>query len=455
MLDWIKGITKRACWPVFTRVLPMLSLALMAIGLFCWALVSRTAAEALGLFQDDELVFVMLGVGAATIGLARIMGHVSRNLHSLVRNQEDSKHRAEEKTKALKGTLDDMRQLDRAKDDFLILISHEVRTPLTAIMSGVDFLKSSVAQVTGPDRRILDRLNIAEIAEIIEGSGERLKRFMNDAIQMTTIQSRTRQLELVAVPPGSLVEVGLCGIREKASPRRINVVNELNGEMDWAVLGDQAVLKLAFEKVLHNALVHNHDGGEIIIREAQSIPGRGVRDWLPSPEAVNRLKGHLTYGRWANRQLRWRLIEVFNTGEPIPEGRQEALFGKFELVGRIEHHQKGSGLSMPIAGSAVENHGGRIFVHSVRGEGNSFYLLLPTVMDKQGDLAASVPSSWDQKSEGVGSGSGDEQIDLGGDPAGLEVELEDSGAALASGPDQPGGGVDGPGGPDHQEQITL
>jgi signal transduction histidine kinase len=455
MLDWIKGITKRACWPVFTQVLPMLSLAFLAAGLFGWALVSRMAAESLSLFHEDEIVFVLVGVGVATAILARIMGHVSRSLHSLVRNQEEAQRRAEEKAEVLKGTLDDMRQLDRAKDDFLILISHEVRTPLTAIMSGVDFLKSSVAQVQGPDRRILDRLNVAEIAEIIEGSGQRLKRFMNDAIQMTAIQSRTRQLELVAVPPGSLVEVGLCGIREKATPRRINVVNELNEATDWAILGDQTVLKMAFEKVLHNALVHNHDEGDIIIREAQGVPGLGVRDWLPTPEAVNRLKGHLTYGRWAARQLRWRLIEVFNTGDPIPKDRQQALFGKFELVGRIEHHQKGSGLSMPIAGSAIENHGGRIFVHSVPGKGNSFFLLLPTVMDKQGDLAASVPSSWDEETEGVGSGPGDEQIDLAGDPAGLEVELDDAGAALASGPHQTGGGIDGPGSPDHEEQITL
>ena len=43
-----------------------------------------------------------------------------------------------------------------------------------------------------------------------------------------------------------------------------------------------------------------------------------------------------------NRAQYERLIEVFNTGDPIPEDRRKALFGKFELVGRIEHHHKGS-----------------------------------------------------------------------------------------------------------------
>ena len=146
---------------------------------------------------------------------------------------------------------------------------------------------------------------------------------------------------------------------------------------------------------------------------------------------------------------------MFNTGEPIPEDRQEALFGKFELVGRIEHHQKGTGLSLPIAGAAMETHGGRIFVKCVEGRGNSFYLLVPTLMDAEGYLAGSVPGSWDEQTKGFGRRAGDEQVDLSGDPAGLDVELDDTGAALAGGPDQAGGGIDGPGGPDHQEEITL
>lgn len=455
MRHLLEGITRRACWPLITRVLPMAALAMFAAGLMAVALLTRMAAESLALFGDNELVFVMVGVTVAALGLARILGSTSRSLEQLARSQQESQRQAEEKAERLRGTLDDMRQLDRAKDEFLILISHEVRTPLTAIMGGVDFLKSSLARVQGPDRRIIEQLNIEEIAEIIEGSGERLKRFMNDAIQMTAIQSRNRELDLAAVPAGSLVEVGLCGIREKAVPRSITVTNELNEGTDWAVLCDQKVFKLALERVLHNALMHNRPEGEITIREAHKIPGMGVRDWLPGPEAVRRLKEQPAFVHWEGKQVRWRLIEVFNTGEPIPEDRQEALFGKFELVGRIEHHQKGTGLSLPIAGAAMETHGGRIFVNSVEGRGNSFYLLVPTLMDAQGYLAGSVPGSWDEQPEGFGRRSGDEQVDLAGDPTGLDVELDDAGTAFPRGADQSGCGVDGSGGPDHEEEITL
>jgi signal transduction histidine kinase len=455
MRELLVKFSQRACWPLVTRVLPMAALALFGAALLAVAVFTGTATEALTLFGENELIYVVLAVGLATAVLAGIMGQVSRSLDQLARGQQEAQRRAEEKAERLRGTLDDMRQLDRAKDEFLILISHEVRTPLTAIMGGVDFLKSSVARVQGPDRRILDQLNIAEIAEIIEGSGQRLKNFMNDAIQMTAIQSRHRSLELVAVPAASLVEIGLCGIREKAAPREVTVTNELEAGVDWAILGDQKVLKLAFERVMHNALKHNRHGGRIVIREAHAIPDLGVRDWLPGPDAVARLKNQPAYAHWNGRPLRWRLIEVFNTGEPIPEDRQEALFGKFELVGRIEHHQKGSGLSLPIAGAAIETHGGRIFVRSHPGDGNSFFLLLPTIMDVGGELAGTVPGSRNDEAEGVGGRSGDEEIDLGGDPAGFDVELDDAGAPLAGGADETGGWIDRPGRAHHQEEITV
>jgi len=455
MRQLFQNISRRACWPMVTRVLPLAALAMFAAGLLAVALITGAASAGLAGLGRDGLIWVMIAVGTATVVLAGILGRISRSLDTLARGQQDAKRQAEERAERLRGTLDDMRQLDRAKDEFLILISHEVRTPLTAIMGGVDFLKKAIARVQGPDRRILDQLNIAEIAGIIEGSGQRLRNFMNDAIQMTAIQSRDRRLELAAVPAGSLVEVGLCGIREKAEPRGITVVNELHDGVEWAVLCDQKVLKLALERVLHNALEHNHDGGEIVIREAYGVPGLGVRDWLPGPDAVDRLKGQPAFEHWKDRSLRWRLIEVFNTGEPIPADRREALFGKFELVGRIEHHQKGTGLSLPIAGAAMETHGGRIFVESEDGRGNSFFLLVPTIMDVGGELAGSIPGSRNEQGQGLGGRTGHEEVDAGGDGAGFEVELDDAGAALPGGVDEAGAGVDRARGADHQEELTV
>jgi signal transduction histidine kinase len=424
-----------------------------------------TAHEVSGLrtmgfrFVMAVLAVALLALSLALYGVTRVVYNVSKHLSHLAISKDEAHRLVQIKAESLRGSLDDLRALDQAKDNFLILISHEVRTPLTSIMGGVDFLKSSVARVRGPERELLDRLNILEIASIIESSGQRLTGFMNDAIQMTTIQSRNLHLDLQAVPVASFVEIGLCGIRERAHLRGITVTNELEERADWAVLCDQKILKVAFEKILNNAVVHNFEGGQIVIREAQKVPGQDVSDCRVDPEGECVLKGQASFGHWEHEEITWRLIEIFNTGDPIPEDRREALFGKFELVGRIEHHQKGSGLSMPIASSAVKNHGGSIMIYADPKLGNSFFLLVPTL--RSGAVANPGLNGGpdqlltDQMAESFGGGAGDKKVGQMADASRFEIEFDDAGASLAGGADQTGGGVDGTGSADHEEEVTI
>jgi signal transduction histidine kinase len=420
-----------------------------------------TAHEVSGLrAMGLRYVMVVLGVALLALGLAlygvtSVVHKVSQHLSHLAISKDEAHRLVQIKAENLRGTLDDLRILDKAKDDFLVLISHEVRTPLTAIMGGVDYLKSSVVKVQGEERELLDRLNILEIASIIESSGQRLTGFMNDAIQMTSIQSRDRKLDLQPIPVASLVEIGLCGVRERAHLRGITVTNELEEGADWAVLCDQKVMKVAFEKILNNAVAHNYEGGKIVIREAEKVPGKDGIAGSVEPDGEYFLKGQATYSRWEHEKLTWRLIEIFNTGDPIPEDRRKALFGKFELVGRIEHHHKGSGLSMPIANSAVKNHGGRILVHADQRLGNSFFLLLPTLRSDATPVPGPDPDLPNQALQGVGRRAGDKKVCQVTDATRFEVELDDSGSRLPGGPDQTGRGVDRTSGSDHEEKITI
>jgi len=395
-----------------------------------------TAQEVVGLramgvrFVMAVLVVALLALGLALFGVSKVVRNVSQHLSHLAISKDEAHRLVQIKAENLRGSLDDLRMLDQAKDDFLVLISHEVRTPLTSIMGGVDYLKSSVGKVNDEERELLERLNIMEIASIIESSGKRLAGFMNDAIQMASIQARDLQLDLQPVPVASFVEVGLCGIRERAHLRGISVINELEEETEWAVLCDQKILKVAFEKILNNAVVHNYEGGQILIREAEKVPGLDGPDCRIDPEGEYILKGQDSFRHWEKDKLTWRLIEIFNTGDPIPEDRRKALFGKFELVGRIEHHQKGSGLSLPIANSAIKNHGGSI------GYGRD-------------------PQLRNKVVQGDGRRSRDKKVGQVADAPGFEVELDDTGSSLTGGPDQTGGRVDSPRRTDHEEEVTV
>ncbi len=308
------------------------------------------------------------------------VGRLAGYFNLMAVSLDETQHQLTEKTRHLESALANRQLLDQAKDNFLVLISHEVRTPLTSLLGGVTILKSMVARADGPDREVLDRLNLVEVVEIIESSGDRLHGFMDDAIQMTSIQSSNQELELAPTSVGSLVELGLCGVREMARARNVEVVNGLDQEQDWQVLCDEKVMTLAFEKILKNAVVHNYDEGRVVIREVDEVPGQDQLTGQSYVEDIHRLIGQPSFTRFKGLPIIWRIIEIFNTGAAISDERCEALFGKFELVGRIEHHQRGSGLSLPIAQSALESHGGRIGVHSAKLQGNSFYLLLPTIL---------------------------------------------------------------------------
>ncbi len=367
----------------------------------------------------------------------------------------DEAHReVKEKTVHLRAALENMRILDQAKDDFLVLISHEVRTPLTSIMGGVDFLKSSLTRASSEEKELLNHLNVTEVVSIIQSSGERLSGFMTDAIQMTAIQSADRQLTLKLNPVGDLVERGLCGIREKASSRNIMVENHLLAQV-WSVLGDAKILTMALEKIFDNALVHNRDGGKILIREVWEVPGQGGPGDLLQADGLRALLEQPDYPDFEDEEIRWRLIEVFNSGEPIPVDRRKALFGKFELVGRIEHHQKGSGLSLPIALGAVRCHGGRIILQSDEKDGNSFYILLPTVLDQTALAEAMADNLWDDVNQGFGGIAGDKEMGQVADLTALKVEVDDLSPTVDGGVNQAGGGVNGSGSSDHQEEVTV
>jgi signal transduction histidine kinase len=360
------------------------------------------------------------------------VGRVVAGFNVMAESLDEARREAHDKGRRLEAAVDDLRLADKAKDDFLVLISHEVRTPLTSLMGGVEFMRSALDKADPAQLAAVQALHLPEIVDIVASSGRRLSGFMNDAIQMTAVQGAERELDLKPVPIEQLLEVGLCGVRERARLRNITVVNEFVGDDGWSVLCDLGVLKLALERILSNAVVHNRDGGRVVLRRAEAIPGLTDEQTRPDAEMVRRLWMQKSFRDYETAPIRWLLVEIFNTGAPIPEDRRRALFCKFELVGRIEHHHKGSGLSLPIAQAAIEHHGGRIFMDSADRDGNSFYLLLPCVAE---GISASngAENLWDQTGQGQGSVAGDEEVGQVCDAAGLEVELEHAGAGLPRG----------------------
>ncbi len=350
------------------------------------------------------------------VGTEDEMGRLISYFNQMTGDLADAHRLVNDKTRNLRVALDKMQRLDKAKDDFLALISHEVRTPLTSIIGGIDYLRVVLPGEETEQGQELAKLGVTEIVEIVESSGRRLSEFMNDAILMASLQSADMRVHLEPVAIAEICGMVLSSLQERIAARSLTVENELADTFSWGPLCDREMLVVAVEKLLRNAVQHNVDGGRVRIREVTVIPGFGPVAEVLDERARQEFRDQPALVSRCDQSVTWRAVEIFNTGSHIPLDKREALFTKFELVGRIEHHQKGSGLSLPIVQAIVENHGGRIHVESVAGEGNFFYLIVPAVDIGRG--------SGDEHGQGRGGVARDEELGLVAHASPLEVELD-------------------------------
>jgi len=356
------------------------------------------------------------------VGKEDEVGRLVRYFNLMTAALEEAHHELREKTHKLRIALARMKRLDKAKDDFLSLISHEVRTPLTSIMGSVEFFKMVLPTASEEQLNLLEQLNLIEITEIIESNGHRLNEFMNDAIMMTALQSTDMKVEFTPVPMCDLCELVLSGLQESIISKQLTVANELADNGTWSVLGDRDLMITALDKLLRNAVQHNYSHGRVRICEVEEIVGMGGVKELLMEKTRRELSSIPSFARWLDLDVRWRIVMIYNTGNAIPEEKRDTLFRKFELVGHIEHHHKGSGLSMSIVQAVLENHGGKVFVQSRENDGNYFYLLIPTVDLEAG--ADDLDGSGHEEGNGIDSTAWHKDVHLMGNFARLDVELE-------------------------------
>jgi signal transduction histidine kinase len=223
---------------------------------------------------------------------------------------------------------------DRLKTSFLANMSHEIRTPMNGILGFADILLDE--ELSGDDRERYIR--------IIQSSGERLLKTVNDIIEISKIE--TGQIAL------SFKEVDICReIRElgrffKAEAEKKGLIFRYNLSCEeMSIITDPVKLNSILSNLIKNAVKFT-DIGFITI-------------------GVKHEDGH-------------NLIFVRDTGDGIPQHRQQAIFNRFEQAD-IEDRKalQGSGLGLAIAKSYVELLGGKIWVESIEKKGSTFYVKLP------------------------------------------------------------------------------
>jgi two-component system phosphate regulon sensor histidine kinase PhoR len=226
----------------------------------------------------------------------------------------------------------ELRRLERVRRDFIANVSHEFKTPLTAIQGFAETLLGGALD---------DKTNRGRFTEIIREHAQRLARLTNDLLKLSRIEAGRLELESRPVNVAGLVNGCVETARFKAEAKGIRVIVELQEGLP-PVRGDGVQLGEVLQNLLDNALQYTPSGGHINVTAYSN--------------------GHEI------------IFTVSDTGIGIPESDLERIFERFYRVDAARSREAGgTGLGLSISRHIVEAHGGRIWVESAVGQGSRFH----------------------------------------------------------------------------------
>lgn len=226
-----------------------------------------------------------------------------------------------------------LKELDRIKTDAIMSISHDLRSPLTAVLSYVDLI-TRVGDLNEQQ---------AEFAEKVKTSVQVITNLVSDLLEMGRLEAGLDQ-QREAISIGEMTRYVVDAVRGRADMKRQDVIVELT-EQDTTVLGAPSRLRRVLLNLVDNAIKYTPDGGEVevsVFREADQV-----------------------------------MVSISDTGIGIDADDLPYVFEKFYRVADVEETHEGTGLGLNIVKTIIEDHDGRIWVDSYPGEGTTFTIVLP------------------------------------------------------------------------------
>ncbi|SNB47270.1 ATP-binding protein [Geobacter sp. DSM 9736] len=262
----------------------------------------------------------------------------------------------------------ELERLNDAKNSFIGMASHELKTPITSILGGVEFLlKYSGLQMTP------EQLDI--FTSVYEGVTQ-LKTLVDDLLSISRLEA-----DGIILQKRSLRMIPLCReiLDTFALPlSKRQLVIDITGD-DTPVLADEAFSKLAIRNLLENAIKFTPDGGKVEV--TASLTGRG--ELLSEQELLEPFYPGL--GNLLDGVSLFYRLDVRDSGIGIPPEERVRVFEKFYGIGDIAYHSsgktefmsKGTGLGLAIVRGIMDAHHGFVWTSASRDGGSVFSLLFP------------------------------------------------------------------------------
>jgi signal transduction histidine kinase len=280
---------------------------------------------------------VTIAVGAALLGglvLLRLAS-VIEALQALRVTEQAARAEAETAQRLLTEQNERLREADRLKDEFVALISHDLRTPLTSITGYVEL---ALEEDLPDDAR--------GFLHVVARNSERLLRLVNDLLFVARLQAGDMMLEQEELDLAEIVRDGVKAIEPRATAKEITLTSSVAAVPP--VRADRGRFLQVLDNLVSNAVKFTPDGGDVHVS-------------LDERDGTVRL-------------------EVSDSGMGISAADQRRLFERFfRADNAVAQQVPGTGLGLYICRAIAEAHDGTISVRSELGSGSTFRLELPVV----------------------------------------------------------------------------
>jgi len=267
---------------------------------------------------------LVLPAGAPEATLRRVQARVAPSLEALLAAalERDALQSEVVETAAL-------RRSDVIKTALLRSVSHDLRSPLTAILTSAEALRSP--SLTEAER--------GELAEAVGVEAQRLSRLIDDLLDLSRLEADAAEPNREWCSVEEVVRAAIDDLGHPAGAFKLAIDNDLP-----PVKADAAQLERAFANLLQNA--QRHSGGHPVSVRARDVGGR-------------------------------ILLRVVDRGPGIPQAQRERIFEPFYRSGTKTTGHRGSGLGLAIVRGFVEANGGKVWVESLPDQATSFVVELP------------------------------------------------------------------------------
>ncbi len=232
------------------------------------------------------------------------------------------------------------KKAEQNKENFLAVISHDIRTPITSIRGSLDLIKN------GHTGKITDET--LQYVNIAVKNSDRLVTLINDLLDLQKIEAGKMSFDIET--QGLTPLVSTCIDNNVAYAELFNASCRLQVNADNLTVNvDASRFEQALSNLLSNAIKYGTSDDEIII-------------------SIDKIDDHAR-------------ISITDHGQGIPESNHDRVFSRFAQFGTAKKTErvKGTGLGLSIVKNIIEKQGGRVGFRSIEGQGSTFFIDLPIV----------------------------------------------------------------------------